>query len=759
MESSAPDSRLGNSPSSDVGSPAFEADTSINVRGTFEVLSEAVDRFIDAWESDTGPPDISEFLPRSNRTRTAVLAELIKVDLEYRWLKVDLPKRLLEYCEEFPELGANGPPADLIYEEFHIRRRSGLNIDPAEYLEEFPERMQSMRQLLGLDEQYQSTMLNSGVHAAALAAIEVGDRLDDFELLLPLGKGAFAKVFLARQLSMQRLVAVKISEDKGLEPQTLSQLDHNYIVRVYDVRSLPEQGLRLLYMQYVPGGTLEAVCKRVSKVSASQRTGVTLLQVIDESLEKRGDIRPTDSTLRKQLCSMEWPDVVAWLGSRLAQALHYSNERRVQHRDVKPANVLLSAEGVPKLADFNISFGESVQGATAAAYFGGSLAYMSPEQLEACHPELDRQPEELDGRSDLFGLAVLLYELLEGERPFPDDVIPGCWSESLELMIDRRNNAWQEAVDRLSPATPPTLRRILATALQPKREDRWKDGDEFSKQLDLCLNHTARELVDPQPTSWRNRLRPWAMWILIVSVLTPNIISAVANYQYNRSRVVEQLEGALPKFDLIQAWINGIAFPVGTVLLIIPAWYVVSNLPGRCRARENLSEEELEIAQLRARRMSLRLGLMCALICLTLWVIAGVAYPISIKLAGVDLSWSSSMHFVYSLTICGLMATVYPFFGVTYFCINCVYPAFLRQRLSAPGDVQELDRLNVCCDVLHFLAVAIPLLAIAGLSTTTAEERVTVLILAVGGLIAYGLAWLCHRRIHADIDALRSAVG
>ncbi len=92
--------------------------------------------------------------------------------------------------------------------------------------------------------------------SADLTQIEVGERLDDFDLLIELGSGAFARVFLARQLSLQRLVAVKISANRGHEPQTLAQLDHDYIVRVFDQRILRDRDWRLLYMQYLPGGTL-----------------------------------------------------------------------------------------------------------------------------------------------------------------------------------------------------------------------------------------------------------------------------------------------------------------------------------------------------------------------------------------------------------------------------------------------------------------------------------------------------------------------
>src|SRR6202035_5658991 len=103
----------------------------------------------------------------------------------------------------------------------------------------------------------------SVVGAAKFEQVEVGDRLDDFYLLTRLGSGAFATVFLARQQSMQRLVALKVSASRGAEPQTLAQLDHPSIVRVFDQRQLPEAGLSLMYMQYVAGGTLQQVIARL----------------------------------------------------------------------------------------------------------------------------------------------------------------------------------------------------------------------------------------------------------------------------------------------------------------------------------------------------------------------------------------------------------------------------------------------------------------------------------------------------------------
>src|SRR5690242_5779463 len=124
--------------------------------------------------------------------------------------------------------------------------------------------------------------------SADFTQIEIGQRLDDFDLLLELGSGAFARVFLARQLSMQRLVAVKISANRGHEPQTLAQLDHDYIVRVFDQRILRDRDWRLLYMQYLPGGTLLNLMEVIRRAGHPPDSGQALVDAVDNSLLSRG---------------------------------------------------------------------------------------------------------------------------------------------------------------------------------------------------------------------------------------------------------------------------------------------------------------------------------------------------------------------------------------------------------------------------------------------------------------------------------------
>ncbi|MGK8464389.1 serine/threonine-protein kinase [Nocardia cyriacigeorgica] len=418
-------------------------------------VAEVVERFAQAWQDGDSPPELRSYLPDAPAIRRVSLIELIKIDLANRWQRGTAPKRLAEYVDELPELRTWPLPPDLIYEEFHIRRRSGSSVDVDEYTAAYPEQAEQLSQLL-TTEDYHSTLLGGRAEPANLDELEVGQRIDDFDLMTGLGRGAFARVFLARQRSMQRLVAVKISRDKGTEPQTLAQLDHDYIVRVFDQRVIDGPGLRLLYMQYVPGGTLLTVLERVRDTPAVRRNGQLLLDVIDSVLAGKGEIQPAESPVRAELAKLSWPETVAWLGRRLAQALDYAGGVGVLHRDVKPANVLLTAEGVPKLADFNISFSGSVSGDSPVAYFGGSLAYMSPEQLSVVHPDRPTAAADLDTRSDLYSLAVVLWELLTGRKPFGDENATGGDRTALDSMLDRRAHSPDDLPYADSrPAPPP----------------------------------------------------------------------------------------------------------------------------------------------------------------------------------------------------------------------------------------------------------------------------------------------------------------
>ena len=208
-------------------------------------------------------------------------------------------------------------------------------------------------------------------------------------------------------------------------------------------------------MQYVAGGTLQAVLEIIRQTPAAERSGQTLLGAVDKAVEERGESPPAESSQRERLAGRTWPETVCWLGVCLAHALDYAHRRGVLHRDVKPANVLLTAEASPKLADFNVSFSSKIDGANPAAFFGGSLAYMSPEQLEAFNPACAREASDLDGRSDLYSLCIILWELLAGRRPFCDDSLGANWAHTLAGMTEQRRRGRQGG-NRRSAREPST---------------------------------------------------------------------------------------------------------------------------------------------------------------------------------------------------------------------------------------------------------------------------------------------------------------
>ena len=726
---------------------------------TFSVLVNMVCRFVEAWDAAQSPPDLRQFVPADKGLRKLVLAELIKTDLEYRWVQFNFPKRLHEYRAEFSELAGPGLTADLICEEFLARRNSGLQVAPEEYIDEFPEHAESLRQLLGMNQDFHSTLIVKPDDVRTLDGVEPGTTVDDFELMLSLGKGAFAKVFLARQKSMQRLVAVKVSADSGTEPQTLAQLDHDHIVRVFDQRLLPERKLRLLYMQYVPGGTLQALVPRVQKAAPHERTGKILLDVVDDALEQRGELRPSESSVRQKLAGYSWPETVAWLGARLAAALHYAHGKDVLHRDIKPANVLLTAEGQPKLADFNISYSEKVSGATPAAYFGGSLTYMSPEQLEAFHPLRERQPEDLDERADIYSLGVMLWQLLCGARPFLDDDAEGNWHATLDRMIDvRRRGITEEIAAGLPADCPPMLRRVLIRCLAPDPTDRFQTADDLAQQLEVCLDPQARALIDPvegRNVRWQRR---WAVPMLILMVLIPNIAIAVYNHHFNHDYIVEDdaMKPFVPAFDRAVLWINGIAFPLGIGLGL----WLTARVAQPVQSLLSAGVGKAAVARPQ-KRACIRLGEHASWVCLGLWTVAGFAYPIALHIVSGGLPREYWARFIGSLVICGLLATAYPFFLVTWFAVRRLFPIYIQHAQCGPDDVGELQRLQQRLQAYLIVAVCVPFVAIAGLSLaamagpTVGHDALTMFLVCVLSIVAVVLTFFqVYVPLQQDLSAL-----
>ena len=673
-------------------------------------------------------PDPLDKLRRTALTDRVELIRHVVADLERQWA-AGVPKSVEEYVQEFPAL--HPAPAELILAEYQVRQRRGETAPVDEFLARFPDRANTLAALL-------SGTIAAPVTFTPLALpIEAGQTLDDFDLLALVGEGSFAKVFLARQRSLQRLVALKVSDDRGAEPQTLAQLDHPHLVRVYDQRTLPARGLRLLYMPYLPGGTLREVHKKFLETPAGTRDGTLLLRAVDEALARRGEVPPTDSATRQRLAGMTWGETVTWLGARLADGLDSAHRKGVLHRDVKPENVLLGADASPRLADFNVG---TTTVAPDLASFGGSLAYMSPEQLEAFDRAHARRADSLDGRSDVYSLAVMLWELLTGARPYPvESLAVSTLAARLRVPIPAASRA------KLPSHVPPGLVEVLTTALAAEPERRYASAGEFGRQLDLCLKPATRNLIVLQP-GWRAWVVRHPLAALFVVGLIPNVAAALFNIEYNRTAIVERHPETKQAFQLLQVLVNGTFFPICMTLFGRFCWPVVRGI----RDPKGLSDADLAAL----RRRTLKLGTASVIVCLSAWVLAGVIFPVAMGLWVAHVPAEFYAHFLASQTLSGLMAVAYPQFGVTFLALRVLYPRFVRDASLTAADAEGLRKIDASQSRYLLVAACVPMLAVGLLAGINAENRIALLILSAIGLVGFAGSTALVNAIRADRAAL-----
>jgi len=710
-------------------------------------LTQTLEAFAVAWESSSYPPSIVEFLPDDvEGMRKELVPELIKLDLEHRWQR-GLRKLVEDYADDVPDLAAI-VTVDLVFEEYHIRRNAGDQVSPTEIFKRFPAMARELDGLFRLDPAMRSTFL-SGEGPAATIDFSPGEIIDDFELLLRLGRGAFATVFLARQKSMQRLVALKVSADKGTEPQTLAQLDHENIIRVYDQRLLPERAVRLLYMQYAAGGTLAEVIHRMHAIPQSDWNGQNYLRAIDAELDDHGEARPTESAIRRQIAEMTWPQLVCWMGNQLARALHYAHRAGVLHRDIKPANVLITAEGVPKLADFNISFGSTLAGASADESLGGSLAYMSPEHMEACNPNHPCTPSEMDGRSDLFSLGIVLCELLTGRRPFDEGGHHVPRFQRLETMTAGRRTGLTDSYLRSLCLTEDCgLGDVFKRCLAPYPDGRFHSGMALANALDLCQQPEARQLLCDDVTGWKQLIRRWPLTSIITMTVIPNLIGAIFNFLYNHGEIQTSMPTAEPTFMRIMSIINMITFPTG----ILSARWLAGSVTRATRTDEQARLSAAELQE--RRRRCLQLGNVAAVVGLTLWLIAAPAYPVLLHLLRGEVPATIYGHFVASLTLCGLIAAAYPFFGVSLLAVRCLYPSLVHWDTMSKEELPALKQLARYLWIHLILAASVPMLSVMILALSGLDRRFALVALAAGGTIGFATAVSAFRLVQQDLQVL-----
>ena len=281
-------------------------------------------------------------------------------------------------------------------------------------------------------------------------ALLPGAKVDDFEIVRLLGRGAFGHVYLARQVSLDRLVALKISANRGSEGRTMARLEHQHIVQVFSEKVDTDFNQRLLCMQLVPGIGLDKLIGMLHAARSAQAdgspaaeswTGAELLSFIDRSGSLPAALDPSALHDREALGRMDAVEATAWFGARLAEALDFAHGHGVLHRDIKPANILVNPYGRPMLADFNISSQPVGSEPSGEEMFGGTFAYMAPEHLDAFNPTDTTGHEAVTARSDLYSLGLVLQQLLEGRISFPLFDRKAKMADTLRAMSSERRSA------------------------------------------------------------------------------------------------------------------------------------------------------------------------------------------------------------------------------------------------------------------------------------------------------------------------------
>jgi serine/threonine protein kinase len=418
------------------------------------------------------------------------LVDRLKEELRARYLRDERPVAR-EYLERFPRLCEDSDLAvSLIYEEFCLLEEAGDRPDP----EEFCRRYLRWRDSLSLQLRVHRKLSEAvGCIRTPAPLPRPGDCFHGFRIHSILGRGGTSYVYLAHEEAMGgRRVALKVSPDRGAEPEIIGGLDHPRIMPAFSVCRDPARGLRGLCMPYRSGAPLDALARRSRPLKDSH--GSLAFRVILTDRQGTG-YAPSPSSdcpgWHGFPSDGSFEDGVAWIVLAIAQAVSHIHSCGIIHCDIKPSNVYVAAREGPLLFDFG--FAQSPRARDALP--GGTLAYMAPEQLRGF---LDpRRWSEVGPGVDIYALGLILVELLLGAAPdIPPGSLPGC--QAARDLLGRRT--WPDWPAQITAgAIPRALGKIIRRCLAPCAEGRYADAGEVARSLGSFLASSATPSTEPRP--------------------------------------------------------------------------------------------------------------------------------------------------------------------------------------------------------------------------------------------------------------------
>jgi serine/threonine protein kinase len=569
--------------------------------------------------------------------------------------------------------------------------------------------------------------------------IAPGVRFHDFEIVKEIGKGGFASVFLARQISLDRLVALKLSTDRGGEAQTLATLEHDHIVKVFTEFTEPLTGRNCLCLQYVPGTNLYSLIEDLFH-GRTPREGGALVEAIDRLCKEGVDFDPSALHDRETLGHGSYAEAVCWIGVQLARALAYAHTRKILHCDIKPANILVNRYGKPMLVDFNVAIDSRFH-----TGLGGTLDYMAPETLEAIGSSTPAREAKVDNRTDLYSLGIVLFELATGSRPFPKIVKPSAREDLLDVLPSRETlpEESRRKIQQVSPA----LARVIERCLKVKPEERYPNGIELAQSLQHARELTRIQRQMPPPGFLSKLANRSVLAALLFVTILPNVVGSVINISYNSVEV--QLNDAQKAFFLkLVFWYNLVAYPVCIVLY---SMLVIRFLRGWARHDSPQGMGNAEVDSLR--NFVLRFPDYTILLTALGWFPGAIVFPLVLDWYFGPVGWHVYAHLAISLCISGLVGIVYSYFGVQWIILHVIYPQLDHpDRDRGESVTQEMRKIRRWIELCEILAGLVPLagailLILIAQNAGSMPFRLLVTGLIVGGMFGIGFAVKVSERL------------